>query len=66
VTVSVGKIFDEGLKSCQAFLLVLSNNSIGKRWVREDLDAGMVRKIEERSKLVPIRLDGCEVPECLG
>ena len=49
----------------QAFLIVLSNNSIGKKWVREELDAGMIRKIEDRTRLIPIRLDGCEVPECL-
>ncbi len=61
----VGKIFDEGLKNCQAFVIVLSNNSISKKWVREELDAGMVRKIEDRTKLIPIRLDGCDVPECL-
>ena len=61
----ISKIFDEGLKGCQAFLVVLSNNSIDKAWVREELEAGLVRKIEERTKLIAIRLDGCTVPECL-
>ena len=61
----VDKIFNEGLKNCEVIVIVLSNNSIGKPWVREELNAGMVRRIEKRSKLIPIRLDGCEVPECL-
>ena len=61
----VDKIFNEGLKNCEAIVIVLSNNSIDKPWVREELNAGMVRKIEKGSKLIPIRLDGCEVPECL-
>jgi hypothetical protein len=61
----VDKIFNEGLKNCETFVVVLSNNSIGKPWVREELNLGMVRKIEERSKLIPIRLDECDVPECL-
>lgn len=61
----VRKIFDEGLRNCRAFLVVLSNNSIHKPWVREELDAAMVRKIEEHAKLIPVRLDGCEVPESL-
>jgi hypothetical protein len=62
----VDKIFEEGLKDCQAFLLVLSHNSFNKSWVREELDAGMVRKIEKQTKLIAVRLDGCEVPECLN
>jgi len=61
----VDKIFEEGLKDCQAFIVVLSVNSVDKRWVREELDAGMVRKIEKQTKLIAVRLDGCEIPECL-
>ncbi len=61
----VDKIFEEGLKDCRAFIIVLSNNSVNKPWVREELDAGMVRKIERQTKLIVVRLDGSEVPECL-
>ena len=61
----VDKIFEGGLKDCQAFIVVLSHNSFNKPWVREELDAGIVRKIEKRTKLIAVRLDGCEVPECL-
>lgn len=61
----VDKIFEEGLKNCQAFIIVLSNNSVNKPWVREELNAGMVRKIETQTKLIVVRLDGCEIPECL-
>lgn len=61
----VDKIFEEGLKDCRAFIVVLSNNSVNKPWVREELDAGMVRKIERQTKIIAVRLDGCEIPECL-
>lgn len=61
----VNKIFDEGLKNCETFVVVLSKNSIEKAWVREELNAAMIKKIEEGRKLIPIRLDGCEIPECL-
>jgi hypothetical protein len=61
----VDKIFETGLKDCQVFIVVLSKNSVNKRWVREELDAGMVRKIQKQTRLIAVRLDGCEIPECL-
>jgi hypothetical protein len=61
----VDKIFEEGLKNCQVFIVVLSQNSVNKAWVREELDAGMVRKIEQQTRMIAVRLDGCEIPECL-
>src|SRR5579871_865694 len=61
----VRKIFDEGLATCQVVILVVSKKSIRKPWVREEFDAAFVKKVESRAKLIPIRLDGCEMPECL-
>lgn len=58
------KLFD-GLKNCTAFVVVLSNNSISSKWVREELNTAIVKRIEDDTKLIPIRLDGCEVPEAL-
>ncbi len=61
----VRKIFDEGLATCKVVILVMSEVSVVKPWVREELDAAFVKKIEGKAKLIPIRLDGCEMPECL-
>jgi len=61
----IDKIFEEGIKNAQAIIIVLSNNSINKKWVREELNAGMVKKINEGSKLIPVIIDDCEIPECL-
>jgi len=61
----IDKIFDEGLKNSEAMIVVLSRHSIDKPWVREELDAGMVKKIAKKIRLIPIRLDSCDVPECL-
>src|ERR1035441_5866623 len=61
----VDKIWNEGLKGCGAMVVVLSAHSINSRWVREELNSGMVKRIQEKTKLIPVRLDGCEVPECL-
>jgi len=61
----VDKIFEEGLKNCEVMIVVLSKHSVESKWVREELNAAMVRKIEKSTKLIPVRLDGCEVPECV-
>lgn len=61
----VDKIFNEGLKSCTAFIIVLSRNSVTSKWVHEELNAGIVKRIEDNTKLIPIRLDACEIPVAL-
>jgi TIR domain len=61
----VRKIFDEGFPNCQVVILVMSDKSVQKPWVREEIDAAFVRKVEGIAKLIPIQLDGCEMPECL-
>src|SRR4051812_16112694 len=61
----VRKIFDEGLAQCGVVIVVMSEKSVRKPWVREELDAAFVKKVEGRAKLIPIRLDGCDMPECL-
>lgn len=61
----VRKIFEEGLPKCQVVILVISAVSVQKPWVREEIDAAFVRKVEGQAKLIPIRLDECQMPECL-
>jgi hypothetical protein len=41
----VDRIFDEGIKRADIFIVVLSRLSVDKPWVREELNAGMVKKI---------------------
>lgn len=61
----VGKIFDEGLKNARAVIIVLSQNSVNKRWVKEEIDASFVKKVNEGSLLIPVVLEECPIPECL-
>lgn len=61
----VKKIFCEGIEAADAFIIVLSENSINKAWVLEELDAAVVKKLEEGSRIIPIILDACEVPRPL-
>lgn len=61
----VRKIFDEGLKDPEAVVVVLSKSSVESKWVREELDAAMIRKIEGRTRLIPVKIEECKVPEAL-
>jgi len=61
----VDKIFEEGIKHAQAIIVVVSNNSVTKPWVREELNAAVVKKLNQGSQLIPVIIDECEVPEAL-
>lgn len=64
----VQRIFDEGIAEADAFIVVLSLASVSKPWVREELDAGVVRRITSgrAQRLIPVVLDeAVEVPEAL-
>ena len=43
----VDKIFEEGIKNAEAILIVLSQSSVQKKWVREELNASVVKRIEK-------------------
>ncbi len=61
----IDKIFEEGLKEADAVIIVLSNYSVDKPWVREELNASIVSKLSKGTKIIPIVLDNCTVPEAL-
>lgn len=61
----VDKIFNEGLKDADVFLIVLSRTSVEKPWVKEELNNGMVQKIQRSCRIIPVVIDDCNVPECL-
>lgn len=61
----VDKIFEEGIRNASAVIVVLSRYSVEKPWVREELNAAVIKKIESGSKLIPVVIDDCEVPEVL-
>jgi hypothetical protein len=61
----VQKIFEEGLKNAASVIVVLSRFSVTKPWVREELDSAVVNRIDRGSKLIPVVLDDCDVPQVL-
>lgn len=61
----VDKIFEEGIGNASAFIIILSKNSVQKRWVREELNAGVIKRISGKTKIIPVVIDECEIPEAL-
>lgn len=61
----VDKIYEEGLKDAQAVIIVLSKFSVSKPWVAEELNASMVARISKGTKIIPVVIDDCDVPEAL-
>lgn len=62
----VDKLFEEGIHSATAVVVVLSTNSVDKPWVREEINAAFVKHVAGGTKLIPVVLDDCRVPESLA
>jgi hypothetical protein len=56
---------EEGIEGATAFLIVLSERSVTKPWVRHELDIGVVKMIEDKTRLIPVVIDGCRIPASL-
>lgn len=61
----VSKIND-GIKECDYMLLFLSNNSVKSKWVQKEWETFLWDEIScDKIKIIPIKLDDCEVPKIL-
>ena len=54
---SLRQKIDEGLSNCTVFLVLLTPDSIRKPWVNQEMDAGLIRKIEAQARFIPVRKD---------
>lgn len=62
----VDKLFEEGIRNAESVVVVLSLYSVEKPWVREEINAAFVKRVNSGTKLIPIVLDNCRVPEVLS
>jgi hypothetical protein len=62
----VDRIFEQGLKSAQAVIIVLSAVSVTKPWVREELNNAVVSRISRGLRIIPVVIDQCAIPEALA
>jgi len=62
----VHRIFEEGIAQADVFVIVLSDTSIEKAWVQEELNAAVVRRIEGKLRtIIAVLIDDVEVPVAL-
>lgn len=52
---SLRQKIDEGLAGCTHFLVLLTPTSIAKPWVNQEMDAGLVRKLNENTRFIAVR-----------
>lgn len=58
----IDKIFSEGLSQSKFFLVLLSIASTQSKWVQEELNAAMIKRIEGMTRVVPILRETCDIP----
>ena len=64
----IDRIFEQGIAEAQVMIVVISEHSVNKPWIREELNAGMVRKINGVSRMIPVVIgdvDDSQIPESL-
>lgn len=65
---SLRQKIDDGLDECTHFIVLLSPKAIEKPWVKQEMDAGLVRMLSEKCKFIPLRysLSHEELPPLLS
>lgn len=52
---SIVQKINEGIEGCTHFLVLLTSQSIDKPWVKAEIDAGFIRKLEGKCIFIPVR-----------
>lgn len=65
---SLRQRIDQGLAGCTHFVVLLTPNSIDKPWVKQEMDAGLVRTLNAQAVFIPLRhqLSPRELPPLLS
>jgi hypothetical protein len=64
---SIVQKIDGALGTVSHLIVLLSNNSVGKPWVRKELSSALMRQLSQKAiKVLPVRLDDCTIPPILA
>jgi TIR domain len=65
---SIRQRIDQGLDECSHFIILATETSIEKEWVKSEIDGVYRRKIEGQCRLIPLRyrLEARRLPASLG
>jgi hypothetical protein len=61
----VQKIFEEGLSGADVFIVILSNSSIESKWVKQELDVALIKRIEGVTRIVPVIVEKVKIPDAI-
>ncbi|MGN6256294.1 MAG: toll/interleukin-1 receptor domain-containing protein [Solirubrobacterales bacterium] len=61
----VEKVFD-GIASAGAQIVVLSEASTSSSWVKDEISAGRTRSLVSGSRVIPVLIDRCELPNSIA
>jgi hypothetical protein len=60
---SLVRRIQEAIEKADALVVVLSTKSVASPWCSKELDAGLVRELEERRVIIlPVLLEDCQIP----
>ncbi len=64
---SIVQKIEDGLETVSHLIVLLSENSVNKPWVRKELSLALMRQLSQRAiKVLPFRLDDCTIPLILA
>jgi predicted metal-dependent hydrolase len=60
---SIINAIESGIKGASFLIIVISKNSNQSRWVKKELNAALIREIEDKKiNILPVVIDDCEIP----
>ena len=64
---SIVERIEGAISKTDVLLVLLSKSSVGSRWVRRELSAGLVRQLSGKGVLViPVVVEDCDIPDLLA
>lgn len=61
----IQRIFEQGLKDCDVFVILLSPSSVASSWVKSELDAALIGRMAGATRVVPVVVTTCDIPVAL-
>lgn len=62
----IKKIYDEGLSNTKNFIVLISNNSVNSKWVKDELEIATIKRINKESRIIPLIVDECDIPQSIS
>lgn len=58
----IQRIVNEAITATDVLAAVISTNSVSSKWVIQELDAGLIRRLKDGLRVITVRLDSVELP----